>query len=260
MPRDGGHRPGRDQTDKGSGMSDVTIIWLTGGIYFALVDTADAPLVSGYAWRPISPENSRTSYAAAHSSILGRDVLMHRIILDLTDPDIHVDHVNGNGLDNTRKNLRTATPSQNHANTERQRNNTSGYKGVSYAKDRNKYHAYIKVNGQRESLGYFSDPTEAARAYDTAARKAWGVYARTNFPDDGRITPPRRKIRSNVTGFRNVSWRGASGKWQARITINGQRKSLGYFNDLADAARAYDRAISTQINLHKKDPCSGSAY
>jgi AP2 domain/HNH endonuclease len=149
----------------------------------ALVDEADADLVYGYSWRAISPANSHTTYAIAHIPRYGRDVYMHRLILGLADVrGLDVDHKNGNGLDNTHTNLRLATPSQNHANTGLQRNNTSGFKGVSYAKDRNRWHAYIKVNQRRTSLGHYNTAEQAARAYDAAALEAWGSFARLNFP------------------------------------------------------------------------------
>lgn len=94
-----------------------------------------------------------------------------------------VDHINGNGLDNRRTNLRPATRAQNSANAHMGRNNTSGYKGVSLHKASGLWRAYIGGGGRtRVELGLFTTPEEAALAYDEAAVARWGEYARPNFP------------------------------------------------------------------------------
>lgn len=62
-------------------------------------------------------------------------------------------------------------------------NNTSGYKGVHWLKDRNKWRAVIQSKDRMEYLGVFSDPVDAAIAYDNAARELYGEFARLNFPD-----------------------------------------------------------------------------
>jgi hypothetical protein len=92
-----------------------------------------------------------------------------------------VDHINLNGLDNRRTNLRPATRAQNMHNRRLNANNTSGYKGVS--RDRSKWRAHIKLNSRQRSLGTFATPEQAARAYDAAARELFGQFARLNFPD-----------------------------------------------------------------------------
>lgn len=102
----------------------------------------------------------------------------------LTDYKL-VDHVNGNGLDNTRINLRAVTPQQNSWNRGLRSDSQSGYKGVHYLKDRVAYSARIQVNGKRYYLGYFKNSVDAAKAYDTAAREHFGEFARLNFPDEG---------------------------------------------------------------------------
>ena len=91
-----------------------------------------------------------------------------------------VDHINGNGLDNRRSNLRPASRSQNGANRGAPSNNTSGFKGVT--RFRLKWMAKIQVHGRTIHLGLFATPQEAARAYDTAALEHFGEYARPNFP------------------------------------------------------------------------------
>lgn len=92
------------------------------------------------------------------------------------------DHKDRNGLNNHRENLRPANDSQNQGNVGIQTNNTSGFKGVSFRRDRAKWIAYIRVDRKRIHLGYFDDPIEAALAYDVAALKHFGEFAALNFP------------------------------------------------------------------------------
>lgn len=118
-----------------------------------------------------------------------RRVLMHRIILarmlgrPLTRRDM-VDHADGNPLNNQRSNLRLASWAENGFNRSRQANGTSGYKGVTWFKRRQKWQALIQCRGKRHFLGYYDTAEEAAHAYDAAARELHGEFARFNFPLD----------------------------------------------------------------------------
>lgn len=72
----------------------------------------------------------------------------------LNNPEILIDHINMNKLDNRKENLRTANKAQNSMNRETQSNNTQGFRGISFDKRRSKFRAYIKVNGKQIALGY----------------------------------------------------------------------------------------------------------
>lgn len=93
-----------------------------------------------------------------------------------------VDHKNLNTSDDRWQNLRLATHGQNHANAPVRKNNTSGYKGVCFLKKRRRWAASIAPNRKHIRLGQFPTAEEAARAYDAAAIKYFGEFARLNFP------------------------------------------------------------------------------
>jgi len=105
---------------------------------------------------------------------------MHRQIIHVPEGYV-IDHINGNGLDNRKANLRPATVAQNAWNSKK-RNPRSGYKGVCFDKDKGLWRAAIVCNRKRIHLGYFKDKTTAAKAYDKAAKKYHGQFASLNFP------------------------------------------------------------------------------
>lgn len=148
---------------------------LTQGM-FALVDDDDFANVASYSWS-IKPDRWNV-YAS--SWVDGRTVTMHRLIMGARKGEV-IDHVNGLGLDNRRANLRSAGSTGNARNARRRKDNTSGFKGVCYDPKRNCYIVGIGVNGRRRHVGRFVDVVDAARAYDSAARRLHGDYARTNF-------------------------------------------------------------------------------
>ena len=102
---------------------------------------------------------------------------MHRQILNPPD-NMWVDHINGNGLDNRKTNLRLCLPSQNQWNKRIQKNNTSGFKGV--FRDRKKWRASLTYKNKQLYFGSFSDIVKAAQSYDEAAKKYYGEFAMTN--------------------------------------------------------------------------------
>ena len=103
---------------------------------------------------------------------------LHREVL-APPPGLLVDHVNGDRLDNRRINLRLATHSENAANS-KDRPRRSGYRGVYPHKPTGRWIAQISIAGRVRHLGIYDDPVAAAQAYDQAARRQWGPFARTN--------------------------------------------------------------------------------
>ena len=151
-------------------------IKLTQG-YVALVDDEDYDYLNQFKWN--AKEGPRSVYAKR--KVKNRDVTMHRFILGVTDPKVKVDHKDGDGLNNRRFNLRTANNHQNQHNRKPNKNSTSGFKGVTWRKDLEKWNAALEMSGKRLHLGYFDCPLEAACAYDMAAVKHFGEFAHCNF-------------------------------------------------------------------------------
>lgn len=150
---------------------------------FALVDEEDYERVVAINWQYTKTQNQRPAYASTriyriNGTNTSKAIAMHRFIMH--EPEYEVDHINMNGLDNRKCNLRLATKSQQRINQYKQQGTTSKYRGVCRA--RNKWVAGIKVNGSRYRLGTFDSEEEAARKYDEKARLLYGKFGRFNFP------------------------------------------------------------------------------
>ena len=139
----------------------------------AIIDAADARLVSGYSW-----QLATNGYVITCAG--GTTVMLHRLI-DGTPKGFVVDHKNHDKLDNRRDNLRRCTQAENARNRAMKVPSASRYKGVTASRTRGVWKAGIKTLGKQTHLGCFDTEEAAARAYDTAARKAWGEYALPNF-------------------------------------------------------------------------------
>lgn len=162
---------------------DTVVIELTRG-KSALVDACDYPLVAGHRW--VATPSRNAWYAKATVRGLDgrrRSLQMHRVLLGLGSGDNRlVDHVDGNGLNNQRVNLRIATVSQNAMNSRKHASATSKFKGVSLHES-GLWKASICVDGRVIYLGYFDDEDAAARAYNDAAIANHGNFACLNQVD-----------------------------------------------------------------------------
>jgi hypothetical protein len=141
----------------------------------ALVDDEDYAFLNQWKWC----FNSK-NYATRIDLSEGRKtILMHRLI-NKTPQNMFTDHINGNGLDNRKCNLRSCTCSQNCMNRGMRINNLSGYKGVSWHIGHKKWGVQINNLGKNIHVGYFSNIIDAAKAYNKAANAFYGEFARIN--------------------------------------------------------------------------------
>jgi len=146
----------------------------------ALVDDEDYERVNQYKWCVTNSKTLPREKWYAKRCEGNRTYFMHRFILDIKKGEM-VDHINGNGLDNRRCNLRIINNSQNSMNR-RKTLGISKYKGVSWDKINNKWVSHISFNYKCINLGRYINEEDAARAYDKAAKKYFGEYACINFP------------------------------------------------------------------------------
>lgn len=162
---------------------DVAYVPLTRGLE-AVIDASDVPLVEGRNWYA---SNRRKSVCYAIAKIYdGKKWAyfpMHRLILPPTADRPIADHIDGNGLNNRRSNLRLATHKENSYNLRARMRPRSGFKGVSMMPS-GKWKAQLIVENKVRYLGCFVTPEEAARAFDKAAREVRGEFARLNFPTE----------------------------------------------------------------------------
>jgi len=138
-----------------------------------IFDIADYPVVINYRWWV-----NKSGYVSTDSEN-GTRILLHCFLMSPQDGMV-VDHINGDKTDCRRCNLRVVTKKQNSYNSGLSKRNKSGFKGVYYDPVRGKYEAYIRPEGRKLHLGRFETAEEAADAYDKAAIRLFGEYARTN--------------------------------------------------------------------------------
>lgn len=153
-----------------------TIILTHGTIAF--VDDEDYVLVSDFSW--YESKRRTVSYACAYTGGGRRNAIhsyLHRLVMR-AKPGDQVDHINGNGLDCQKSNLRFVTTTQNRRNQQKARSTSSIYKGVRCRKS--SWEAFITVNHHYRYLGVFDSEVDAAAAYNGAAIEFFGEFARLN--------------------------------------------------------------------------------
>lgn len=153
----------------------------------AVVDASDYAWLSLHKWHLVNPRGRCYAGRCCH----GKRVSMHREIMQPLDGYV-VDHIDGDGLNNRRSNLRICTVRQNLQNQAKAPGCSSQYKGVHRDKRTGKFTAEIRPGRKQIHIGSFDDEIEAARAYDRKAIEFFGEFAWLNFPEEhGR--PPHRQ-------------------------------------------------------------------
>jgi hypothetical protein len=154
---------------------------LASGKGVMLVDDEDYNMLSKYSWSKLSRHDGATAYAISRTSrkSLGgrKSVLMHRLIMH-PGPSQEIDHIDGNGLNNCKSNLRVCSHSENMQNGRvTKRFGSSRFKGVSYTTQSSKH--WLAHIGD-DHIGYFTTQEEAAIAYNAEAQKRYKTFARLN--------------------------------------------------------------------------------
>lgn len=154
---------------------------------YTIIDNEDYHRISKYNWNVNNDHNKNRFYAQTSIKIDNKYYCfpIHRMILNLDKNDkIMVDHIDHDGLNNQKSNLRVCTNQQNQANQNiKNENKSSIYKGVYKYGKYNRWISGIKFNNKRIHLGYFISEIEAAKAYDKKARELFGEFAHLNFKD-----------------------------------------------------------------------------
>lgn len=148
----------------------------------AIVDDSDYEFLNQFKWHA-HQNHGRNWYVERLINQDGKrkELFMHRVILN-APKGMETDHINGDGLDNRRCNLRICTTSENQQNQRVQsRAKSSKFKGVSWRAREQKWRAGIQIHTKQIMLGYFVSEIKAALAYDEAAKKYFGEFAKTNF-------------------------------------------------------------------------------
>lgn len=148
-----------------------------------LIDKEDFEKINKYKWSTFCDKKRSpdTFYAISTTK---PHIKMHRLILNISDPKIIIDHINRNGIDNRKLNLRTCTHSENKRNSIKVKNSKGSlYKGVVYNKTgrgKKRWRVRITINNKRISLGRYFTEIEAAVAYNNAAQLYHGNFALLN--------------------------------------------------------------------------------
>ena len=154
-------------------------IILTQGIV-TIVDDDDYQYLNQFKWYLLKSHSNY--YAIRTKRPENKLIQLHRIVIKAKQGEI-VDHINGNKLDNRKCNLRICTKSQNCQNRKISKLNKSGFNGVSWNVNNRKWVAQIAFNNKKMHLGFFNDPTEAAKSFNEAALKYHGEFANLNKID-----------------------------------------------------------------------------
>lgn len=198
-----------------------------------IINKEDYHLICGYKWRAIKSSSGKYYAVSQFYDKKSKKVIrvyMHRLILN---PTGMTDHINRNSLDNRKENLRSCTLKQNFQNSKKL---NSRYKGV--IKRKNYYMAKFCVDGKETFLGSYVKEKDAALAYDREARKTMTEFTYLNFPEITDYSCLNRAL-SPVHLIKGVRKLHKSRKWEARIQINGKRKTIGIFNSKKEAIAAY---------------------
>lgn len=148
---------------------------------YALIDDTDYKRVSRMRWHMVPRKYATYAMGSYKDGQTGKwkRIFLHRFILKAR-PGLVVDHINHNGLDNRRKNIRACSSSENIINSKIKKSNTSGFRGVCWDTHNKRWRAEITAKNKQIYIGIFKDKESAAKAYNSFAIKLHGKYAKIN--------------------------------------------------------------------------------
>ena len=145
--------------------------------YFAIIDEDDFELASKHTWYASVRRKADGSIRTVYAVTRGSKLRLHRLIMNASK-GFEVDHIDGDGLNCSKSNMRLATTSENQRNQRIGCNNKSGVKGVTWDKERGKWRVSIKINRKSIRIGRFENLEDAAKAYADASLKYHGDFGR----------------------------------------------------------------------------------
>jgi nucleoside-diphosphate-sugar epimerase len=215
----------------------------------SIIDQCNFSILNKYNWQ-IQKGRAQTYYAITKHE--GRTLRMHRMIMEITNPNIFIDHVNHNGLDNRTNNLRICTINENNRNKQKCKKICSSvYKGVYRISGNFPWIAQASLHNKRKYLSHYATEKRAALAYDDYQKENYGEFINPNFPnitseerdeilkeEHIAATMCRQSQQSHYIGVRK-----RRNKWESLCRHNNKRVFLGSFTNEIDAAKAYDEYV-----------------
>ncbi len=221
----------------------------------AIVDDEDYEELNKFNWTYI--KSTYTYYASRNDYKNNKVVGMHRVVMNCPK-GMEIDHINGDGFDNRKSNLRICTRSQNNYNNRIRKNNTSGIKGVWWNKRNKKWCVGIRIRYKNKHLGSFSDINDAKLAYEKAAKLYFGEFYSDGIKilnkdliekiNNMKVIKKERLRINNTSGIQGVSWDKSRNRWLSQIIVDKKNKYLGRYSCIADAKAAYDVAAGNILN------------
>lgn len=225
------------------------IIYRNGLPFTVLYDECDHELICAHKW------HFRDKNGYVSTRIKGKNFLLHRLLIVLTEKNLYIDHINGDRFDNRRSNLRVCSRLENAKNRRVSKNSKCGFRGVNAKTDRDYFVAQIRVDKRYIYLGASYSMEDCARMYNYAARELHGKFAKYNnvfplFPE--KYTLENILPITNKSGYRGVHWCKTSNKWVVVISVNGKGKTIGRFKEMGDAIAKHKEVIKS-ISVFSKD-------
>lgn len=214
---------------------------------FAIVDDEDYEYLMQWKWTYDS------GYARRQQTIDGKrqKIRMHNQIMNPED-GLVVDHIDGDGINNTKSNLRKCSRQENAKNRTKQKDTSSSYKGVSWCSRYEKWIVSIKNNKKTTRIGYFTNEIAGANAYNYYAKLYHGEFAKLNeveYMEDWENYKCKKNKTSIYTG---VSFHKHSNLWKCQFLYKGKHYFIGYFKEETDAAIEYNKKILEVIGEDAK--------